>query len=71
MDRHIGGLRKRERESRPRGSLISYRAHSSGFPLVSHLIYLVLSPYLVYLRILPCVHMHPSPKVDSSKEAYE
>ena len=31
---------------------------------------LVLSQYLVFLRILPCVHAHLLSRMDSSKEAY-
>ena len=34
------------------------------------LLCLVLSPYLIYLRVLPCEHVHLLAKVDSSKEAY-
>ena len=34
------------------------------------LLCLVLSPYLVYLRILSCVCTHLSAKMDSSKETY-
>ena len=34
------------------------------------LIYLVHSPYLAYLRVLPCVCSHLLAKMDSTKEAY-
>ena len=43
---------------------------SSGFPLASHLICLVQSPYLVYLRIFPCVCAHLTAKMDSTEEAH-
>ena len=43
---------------------------SSGFLLTSHLALLVLSPYLVYLKVLPCVLTHLIAKMDSSKEAW-
>ena len=60
-----------ERESRPRGSLNHiYEAFLLGFLLPIILICLVLSPYLVYLRVLPCVCMHLLAKMDSSQEAY-
>lgn len=35
------------------------------------LLLLVMNQYLVFLRILPLVHVHLLPKMDSSKEAYE
>ena len=60
-----------EKESCPRGSLNHlYEAFLPGFlwPIILHC--LVLSPYLVYLRVLPCVRTHLLAKVDSSKEAY-
>ena len=34
------------------------------------LLCLVLSPYLVYLRVLACVRAHLLAKMDSSEEAY-
>ena len=69
VDRHTRGLRKRE--SHPCGSLnYSYGAFSSGFLWLSILICLVLSLYLVYLRILPCVHAHLSAKTDSTEGVY-
>ena len=43
---------------------------SSGFPLPIILICLVLSPCLVYLRILPCVHVHLLAKMGSTEGAY-
>ena len=43
---------------------------SSGFPLPIILFYLIHSPYFVYLRILPCVHMQLLAKMDSIKESY-
>lgn len=42
-----------------------------GFFLSGLLICLIQSPYLVYLRILPCVCKHLLEKMDSTKEAYE
>ena len=39
-----------------------------GFLWLFILICLVQSPYLVYLRILPCVYMPLLAKVDSSEE---
>ena len=38
------------------------------WPIV--LLCLALSSYGVYLRLLPCVHMHVLAKMDSSEEAY-
>ena len=43
---------------------------SSGFPLASHLICLVHSPYLVHLRILPDVCMHLLAKMALTTKAY-
>ena len=43
------------------------RGISSRFPLASHL---ALSPYLVYLRILPCVREHLLAKIESSERPY-
>ena len=52
VDRHSGGLR----ESSPCGSLNHfYGAFLSGFLWSVILLCLVLSPHLVYLRVLPCV----------------
>ena len=42
---------------------------SSGLPLYSHLDFLVCSPCLVYLRILPWVRMHLLAKMDSTEKA--
>ena len=59
-----------ERESHPRGSLNHlYGAFLLGFLWPIILLCLALSPYLVYLRVLPCVHMHLLAKMDSSEEA--
>ena len=53
VDRHTG----RQREPRPRGSLNHcYGAFLPAFLWPVILLCLVLSSYLVYLRILPCVH---------------
>ena len=56
VDRYMGRLRERvapswQFESRLWGI-------SSVFPLANHFDLPVQSPYLVYLRIFPCVHMH-------------
>ena len=67
VDRHTGGLRG---ESRPRGSLNHfYGTFLPGFLWPIILLCLVLSPYLVHLRVLPCVRAHLLAKVDSSEEA--
>ena len=47
-----------------------YGAFLLGFLWLIILLFLVLSLYLVYLRVLPCVHVHLLAKLDSSKEAY-
>ena len=60
-----------ERESHPRDSLNHlYGVFLLGFlwPIIS--ICLVLSLYLVYLRILPRVCAHLSAKMDSREEVY-
>ena len=60
-----------EREWRPCGSLNHlHGAFLPGFLWPIILICLVLSPYLVHLRILPCVLAQLLAKVDSSEEAY-
>ena len=64
----MSGLRER---ACPHGSLNHfYEAFLLDFlwPVIS--ICLVLSPYLVCLRILPCAHVHHSAKMDSTEEAY-
>ena len=64
---HTGGLRG----SCPRVGLRHfYGAFLLGFLWLIILLFLVLSLYLVYLRVLPCVHVHLLAKLDSSKEAY-
>ena len=69
VDRHPGGLR--ERESYPRGSLNHlYGALLLGFLWPIVLLCLVLSPYLVHLRLLPCVRLHLLATMNSSEEAY-
>ena len=58
-----------ERESRPHSSLNHfYGAFLPGFLWPIILLCLVLSPYMVYLRVLPCAHLIA--KMDSSEEAY-
>ena len=60
-----------ERESRPHGSLNHFnRTFLPGFLWPIILLCLVLSLYLVYVRVLPCVCVDLSAKMDSSKEAY-
>ena len=60
-----------EKESHPRGSLNHlYGAFLLGFLWPIILLCLVLSSYLVYLRVLPCMRVHLLAKMDSSKEAY-
>ena len=60
-----------EREPRPQGSLKHlHGAFLPGFLWPIILLCLVLSPYLVYLRVLPCVRMHLLAKMGSSKEEY-
>ena len=69
MDRYMNGLR--ERELHPCGNLNhSYRTFLPGFLWRIILICLVQSPYLVQLRILPCVCMHLLAKTNSTNEAY-
>ena len=54
-----------ERELRPRGSL----NHFMGFFWPIIVLWQLLSSYLVYLRVLPCVHVQLLAKTDSSEEA--
>ena len=61
-----------ERESCPCGSLNHlYGAFLPGFLWPIILLCLAPSPYLAYLRVLPCVHVHLLAKMDSSEEGYE
>ena len=61
----------RLRESGPPGGLKHfYGAFLLGFLWLIILLFLVLSLYLVYLRVLPCVHVRLLAKLDSSQEAY-
>ena len=67
IDTRVGS----EKESRPRGSLNHlYGAFLLGFLWPIILLCQILSSYLVYLRVLPCVRAHLLAKVDSSKEVY-
>ena len=67
----MGGLWDRITELQPHGSLnYFYGAFLPGFLWPIILLCLILNPYLVYFRVLPCVHMHLSAKVDSSEEVY-
>ena len=47
-----------------------YGAFLLGFFWQIILIRQIQSPYLVYLRILPCVRVHLSAKMESTEEAY-
>ena len=68
VDRHMDGLRERFVPSWWFETL--FWGISLQCPLANHLVCLVLSTYLVYLRILPCVQMHLLTKMDSTEEAY-
>ena len=60
-----------ERESRPRGGVNHlHGAFLPGFLWPIILLCLVLSPYLVYLRILPRVRVRLLAKMNSSEEGY-
>ena len=63
MERHTGGLR----ESCPRESLL-WGISAGLWPII--LICLILSLYLVYLRISPRVRAHLLAKMGSTEEAY-
>ena len=65
VDRHKGGFR--EGQSRPNGSLnYIYGAFLLGFLWPVILTFLVHSPYLMCLRILPCVLRHLLAKMNST-----
>ena len=67
IDTQVGS----ERELSPRDSLNHlYEAFLPGFLWPILLLCLVLSPNLVYLRVLPCVRVHLLAKMDSTEEAY-
>ena len=67
IDTQVGS----EGQSCPHSSLNNlYGAFLPGFLWSIILLCLVLSQYLVYLRVLPHVHVHLLAKMDSSKEAY-
>ena len=60
-----------ERELCPRGSFNHfYGAFLPGFLWPIILLCLVVSLYLVYLRVLPCVRVHLLAKMDSSEGAH-
>ena len=65
VDRHTGRLSCRAAPSWQFKSLTW--SISSSFPLASH--FDVPGSYLVYLRILPCMHMPFLAKMDSAEEA--
>ena len=55
-----------DRESHPHGSPNQfYGSFLLDFPLANHLC-LILGPYLVYLKVLPCEHEHLLTKMDFS-----
>ena len=68
VDRHMG--RHREKDSCTIAIWIHLWCVSPGFLWPIVLIYFVHSPYLVYLRIFPCVHMHLLAKMDFTKKVY-
>ena len=80
VDRHTGRVREQhtsltlresesESESHPHGNFNQlFRKFLPGFLWPIILICLVLSLYLVYLRVIPCVHVHLSTKVYSREE---
>ena len=62
VSRHTG----RPRELRPRGSLNHfYGAFFPDFLWAVILLCLIQNPYLVYLRVLPCVRVHLLARMDS------
>lgn len=66
VDRHMGRLRVE-----PSGNLNHLQGAffpDSLWPII--LPCLALGPYLVELRVLPCVHTHLLTKMNSSEEAY-
>ena len=72
MDRHKGRLRERVPESFPFSGLsYFYGTFFPRFLWAIVLTCLVHSPYLVYLRILPCVCTHLLANVDITKKASE
>ena len=59
------------RQSHPPGSLNHfYCVFSSGFLWPVILIFLILSLYLIYLMVLPCMRAYFLAKMDSIEEAY-
>lgn len=65
VDRHTGRLSCRVAPSWQFKSLTW--SISSSFPLANH--FDLPGSYLVYLRALPCAHMHLFAKMDSAEEA--
>ena len=61
VDRHKGELR----ETSQQFELLLW---SFLWPII--LIHLIQSPYLVYLRILPCMLMHFLAKMESTSQGY-
>ena len=72
MDRHVTDRQTdRQRKLHPCGSLNLFLGAflpSSLWPII--LVGLVQSPYLIYLRILPCESTHLLAKLDSTNKAY-
>ena len=68
VDRHT--WTQRVAECMPQGGLNHfYAACLPGFLWPIILLCLVLNPYLVYDRVLPCVRAHALAKMNSSEEA--
>ena len=71
-DTQVNSETERVTELHPHGSVnYFYGAFLPGFLWPIILIFLVLSLYLVYLRVLSCLGAHLLSKMDSSEEAYE
>ena len=70
LDTWVDSESERVAESCPHYSLNYFYAALLSFLWSIILIYLVHSLYLVYLRIVTCVHMHLLAKMDSTEKAY-
>ena len=68
IDRPVGRFRERVAPSWQFESLLQALFLCFRWPVI--LLCLNLSSCLVYLRVLPCVSVHPLAKVDSNEEAY-
>ena len=70
VDRQMGRLRGKVSEFHPHSGLnFIYGAFLPGFLWPIILICLVHSPYLVYLRIIPCVCIYLLAKMDFTEES--